>query len=77
MFIPKAVGQMETTYYFDVINDSLTCKIRYLDSAALRPIGPFTVKQDGWITIKFHSNYKGFKLYAGCVKNIAFIRIDN
>ena len=48
---------METTYYFDVINDFLTCKIRYLDPAALRP--------------------KGFKLYAGCVKNIAFIRIDN
>ena len=77
MFIPKAVGQMETPYYFDVINDSLTCQVRYLDSVTLKPTGPLTFEKDKWKIMEFDSNYKGFTLNDGRVKNIDFKRTNN
>ena len=70
-------SELETSYYFDMKNDSLICQIRYLDPVGLKPTGPFTFKKDKWITLEFDKNYKGFTLNTDRVKNIQFKRTIN
>ena len=70
-------SELETSYYFYMKNDSLTCQTRYLDPVTLKPTGPFTFKKDKWITLEFDKNYKKFTLNTGRVKNIKFKRTNN
>ena len=69
--------ELETSYYFNMKKDTLTCQVRYLDSVSLNPTGPFTFKKDKWITLEFENNYNGFTLNTGRTKNIKFKRIKN
>ena len=70
-------SELETSYYFYMKNDSLTCQTRYLDPVTLKPTGPFTFKKDKWITLEFDKNYKKFTLNTDRVKNIKFKRTNN